>query len=93
MDNIENLQNLEVLELNEEELNEVSGGKKRVMATSNANVRTGPGKEFAAIGKAIEGKTAVYTGETKSDKKGNAWYKVKVGGKTGWISAKYSKIV
>ncbi len=90
---MDNMENLEFLELNDEELNEVSGGKKRVMATENAYVRTGPGKEYAAIGKAKEGKTAIYTGETKVDNKGRAWYKVKVGGQTGWICAKYSKVV
>ena len=90
---MDNMENLDFLELNYEELEEISGGKKRVMATSNAHVRTGPGKEYSAIGTAKEGKTAIYTGDTKVDSKGRAWYKVKVGGQTGWICAKYSKIV
>lgn len=90
---MENIENLEVLELNDEELELIAGGKhKYIMATSEANVRSGPGKEYASLGHAKEGKTAIYTGKTKSDKTGMAWYEVKIGGRTGWISAKYSKI-
>ena len=91
----ENHEEIEFMEMSQEELESVAGGKKGktyVMATADANLRTGPGTDYASLGKAKPGKTAIYK-ETQADKTGAAWYKVSVHGTTCWISAKYAKIV
>ena len=76
-----------VVELNEEALAEVAGGKsaKYVLAVADANVRSGPGTEFAVVGHSVAGFSAKYTGEKKKDSKGKTWYRVTWSGKSGWI--------
>ena len=88
------IENQELFELNEEALSEVTGGKgnKYVMATAEANVRKGPGKNYDIIGTAREGRFARYTGNSVLDKTGRVWHEVSVGGRKGWINGKYSKI-
>ncbi len=58
---------------------------KTVTVTTDLYVRSGPGKEYKTIGTLKKGKTV----ET-FDKK-NGWYQIKFNGKTGYISAKYTK--
>ncbi len=40
-----------------------------------------------------EGDYAEYLGEKSRDSRGVLWYKVKLDGKTGWVSSRYTKIV
>jgi len=91
----ENIEN-DALELNEEQLDEVAGGKsstEKVKATGNANVRTGPGLSYGVIGSISKGDTLTYLGIAKKDDRGVRWYKVKFSGQNGWISSKYSKVL
>ena len=64
-----------------------------VKATGNVNLRKGPGLGYKDIGTLKKGKTAAFLGETKKDARGVKWFKVKLGGKTGWVSSKYAKII
>jgi len=84
------------VELNEEELEEVAGGKsagQKIKATGNLNVRKGPSLDYIVLGTIATGKTLEFLGEVKKDKRGVAWYKVRYNGHTAWVSSKYSKIV
>ena len=76
------------VELNEALMEEVSGGKKAatvVCKVSEANVRSGPGKDFAIIGHLYRGEKVSFKGEKKKDKEGKIWYCVNKGTKFGWI--------
>ena len=77
----------EITELNEEALEQVSGGKttKITCIVEKANVRSGPGKEFAVIGHLYEHEKVDFKGETKKDKEGKTWICVNKGTKFGWI--------
>ena len=84
------------VELNEQELEEIAGGKKanqKVKATGNLNVRKGPSKDYAILGTVSAGTELEFLGELKKDKRGVVWYKVRYAGKAAWVSSKYSKIV
>ena len=87
--------NENMVELNPEELEEVSGGKgagQKIKATGNVHVRKGPGLDYAEMGVINKGSTVEFLGEVKYDNRKVGWYKVRYKGKTGWISSKYSKI-
>ena len=94
---MENNENLNVVELNEETLEEVSGGKggagQKIKATGNVHIRKKPNRKGEDMGCIDVGDTLTFLGERKTDERGVAWYKVKFNGKTGWVSSKYSKIV
>ena len=93
---MENNENLNVTELNEESLEEVSGGKsagQKVKATGDVYVRSKADKESEQLGLLYKGDTTTYLGEKKYDYRGVAWYKVSFHGRKGWVSSKYSKIV
>ena len=87
-------ENKNMQELNLEALEGVSGGKnQKVMATkAGVNIHSGPGKEFAVIAKTTKNAIANYTGELKYVE-GEAWIHVKWDAKSGWIMAKYVKVV
>ena len=74
-------------ELNEEMLEEVSGGKiiNVTCVVDKANVRTGPGKEFAIIGHIYAGEVVDFKGEMKKDKEGKVWVCVNKGSRFGWV--------
>ena len=82
------------IELDDEELEEVSGGKKYITGYSgNTHVRTGPGRSYSSIGILHKEEDCTYLGKTARDERGVIWYKVKYGGRTGWVSSKYTKRV
>jgi len=81
---------MEFMELTEEMLEEVAGGKK-IVATGNVKVRKGPGKEFGVIGYLKKGDTLTYDGAVDYDERGVKWYRVKFGGSFGWVSSRYSR--
>ncbi|MGM9629415.1 SH3 domain-containing protein [Butyricicoccus sp.] len=58
---------------------------KTVTITTDLYVRSGPGKEYKAIGILKKGKTV------EVFEKKNGWYRIKYNGNTGYISAKYTK--
>ena len=79
---------LDGIELTDDELEEVSGGKKSIyVKVREANIRSGPGKEYAIIWGMGKGDELVYLGEKKKDKHGKTWLKVKAVTVTGWIRA------
>jgi uncharacterized protein YraI len=67
MADIENMRELDL-----DDMAEVAGGstKRKLKATGTANIRIGPGKDFAAIGRLSEGQTLDYLGKYKMDDNG-----------------------
>lgn len=64
-----------------------------VLATGDANVRTGPGLEYASIGVLKKGNTLEYLNEISTDSRGVIWYKVQYDAwSVGWTSDKYTSI-
>ena len=84
-------------EMNLNELEEVSGGKKSkntiVKTTGSVNVRKGPGKDYAIMGTLDCGVMVSYLGSKKTDSRGVAWYKINYNGQVGWVSSKYAKLI
>lgn len=77
---------LEMIELTNEDLDEVFGGKKSLYVKgNNVNVRSGPGKEYHSIALMGKGDELVYKGEKKKDKDGKTWVKVDCIGMIGWV--------
>lgn len=64
-----------------------------VLATAGVNVRSGPGTEYSILGTLASGDAAEHLGDISVDSSGSAWYSLRFQGSTGWVSAKYSKIV
>ena len=84
------------IELNLEELEQVSGGasaNQYIKATSDVWVRKGPGLKYDKIDVLYKGHKCAFLGEVSKDDRGVAWGKVNFKGKTGWVSSKYAKIV
>ncbi len=78
-----------LVELTDEELEEVAGGKKKsiYVKVNEANIRSGPGTEYAIVWGMGKGDELAYLGEKKKDKKGKTWLKVIAVSTTGWIRA------
>ena len=84
--------NNNLVELSEEELGSIVGGKTTLVATTDgANIRKGPGTSYPVIDTTVRGKTATYLGESAS-RNGRTWLKVSFKDKVGWICSKYVKI-
>lgn len=65
-------------------------GKVRI--TGSANVRSGPGLDYAILGSVESGTRLKYRGKTQKDDRGVAWYAVTFEGKKGWVSSKYARL-
>ena len=88
----ENNENMNIVELNDAELEDITGGKTTLVATRDeANIRSGPGTSSPVIGHTVRGKSATYLGE-KVTRNGRTWLKVSFHGKTGWICSDYVKV-
>ena len=90
--------NENIVELDDEALDEVSGGKKKsspkfLKLTGNVNIRKAPSLDGAIITSLSEGTVISYLGSSKKDKRGVAWYKVNCNGSVGWVSSKYAKFM
>lgn len=89
MMNENNVNENNVVELNEELLENVTGGKSVEVQckVSQAEVRTGPGNNYELIGHLYKGEKVTYKGEHHKDTKGRMWVCVKKekGSKYGWI--------
>ena len=86
------------IELSEENLEEVSGGRssghRRVKAVSgDTYVRKHPDKDSADIGVLCRGDSATYLEEKRWDDRDVVWYKISFHGHKGWVSSRYTKIV
>jgi len=82
-----------IVELDEEELEEVAGGR-HVQSTGNGvHIRKGPGTGYTIIGKVNKGDRITYDGKSEKDSKGVRWYRVKYNGGTGWICSKYARLL
>ena len=96
---MDNNEKLNMAELNNEELEEVSGGRssgggRRVKAVSgDTYVRKHPDKDAADIGVLYRGDSAAYLEEKRWDDRDVVWYKVSFHGHNGWVSSRYTKIV
>ena len=95
---MENKENMNVVELNEEALEEVSGGKggseRRVKAVSgDTYVRKHPDKDTEDLGVLYQGDSAPYLEEKRWDDRDVVWYKVSFHGHKGWVSSRYTKII
>ena len=49
--------------------------RRVIIKASPAKIRSGPGRQYSVIARTKKGKSFVYLG-SKSDKKGNVWYKI-----------------
>ena len=89
MDNNDN-----ILELSAEELEQISGGKNQKVraAKPGVNIHELPGVNQRVVAQTTANAIANYTGDLVYVE-GKPWIKVKWGGKSGWILAKYVKIV
>lgn len=90
----EEVMNENIIELNDEELEEVTGGSRYITGYSGrSNVRTGPGKEYRSIGVLHRDEDAKYLGKTSTDGRGVVWYKIRWNGRDAWVSSMYTKKV
>ena len=95
---MENNEKLNMVELSNEELEEVNGGRsgsgRRVKAVSgDTYVRKHPDKDAADFGVLYRGDSVPYLEEKRWDDRDVVWYKVSFRGRTGWVSSRYTKIV
>jgi len=67
-----------------------SSSSNKVVTTGSVNLRSGPGLDYQSLRTVASGTTLTYD-KTKKDDRGVVWYRVKVKGKTGWVSSKYAK--
>ena len=94
---LENNENLGFVEIADDELEEVSGGKKSSSsryiegASGKSNVRTGPGLDYRSIGVLHVGERAPYLGSSATDDRGVKWYKISWDGTKAWVSSRYTK--
>ena len=87
-----NKEMMEFVELNDEDMAEISGGKTKIGAvTGDTNVRTGPGLKYRSIGVLFKGDETKYLGKSSTDNRGVAWHKVDWNGRTGWVSSRYTR--
>ena len=63
-----------------------SPGARVAVSGGNAYIRTGPGTQYDAMGVAHAGDELTYANP-------DGWVPVLVGGRIGWISGKYAKVV
>lgn len=85
-----NINEQDMMELTEEMLEEIAGGKK-IIATGSVKIHSGPGLDFAVIGYLRKGDSLTYDGASQKDNRGVRWYRVKYQGSFGWVSSRYSK--
>ena len=81
-----------VVELDEEELEEVAGGRHVTSTGNGVNVRAEASTKSRSLGKVYKDDRLTYAGHKKIGSDGYTWYKVKYGGGYGWISGRYAKL-
>lgn len=63
-----------------------------VRTTASVNLRSGPGLDYDIVTSYPEGKSLEYLGETSTDDRGVAWYKVSTDKGEGWVSSRYAEL-
>ena len=88
----ENMETMDFVELNDAELEGVSGGKNFKIGgnTGISNVRTGPGLKYRSIGILGKGDETKYLGKSAKDARGVVWYKIDWNGRAAWVSSRYT---
>ena len=83
----------EIIELNDEEMESVAGGKSYKIGgdSGKSNVRTGPGRDYKSIGVLHKDEDAKYLGKTSTDERGVVWYKIRYNGRDAWVSSMYTQ--
>ena len=79
---------------------QVSGGKSgkgvstkgMVVATGIVNIRKAPSLDADLVSGMKKGGMATYLNEQSVDNRGVTWFKVKLNGRTGWVSSMYSRL-
>ena len=61
-----------------------------VVTTGREFIRTDAGMNGIKLGTVPKGQKLTLTADSKADASGRVWYKVSFGGKTGWISSRYT---
>ena len=77
----------ESLELTDEELESVTGGKYKTIKVkvSEANLRSGPGTNFGVVLRLKKREKISFLGTKAKDAHGKTWLYVNVGNYDGWI--------
>ena len=92
-ENMMNEEMMDFVELNDEDMAEISGGKTKIGAvTGDTNVRTGPGLKYRSFDIMYEGDEADYLGKSSTDSRGVVWYKISWYDDVGWVSSKYTEL-
>ncbi len=84
---------IRAVELNEEELSEVTGGKAHTYIEGDdgkSNVRSGPGLQYKSLGVLHVGEDAKFLGKSSTDDRGVPWYKIMWNGREAWVSSRYT---
>ena len=91
-EDILNEEEMNFVELDDAEMEEISGGKgyKIGAVTGDTHVRKGPGLKYKSIGVLHKGDETRYLGKISTDSRGVDWYKVDWNGKVGWVSSMYT---
>ena len=63
-----------------------------VTATGSVNLRSGPGLGYDKIASVSEGTVLAYSGESRTDDRGVAWYQVIYEGDACWVSSRYAEV-
>jgi len=85
-------ENMNAIELNDSELEAVTGGKHSYITghSGKSNVRTGPGLAYRSLGTLHKDESARYLHETSVDDRGVTWYKIRWNGREAWVSSRYT---
>lgn len=76
----------DAMELEDAELEEVVGGKDILkVRKGEVNIRSGPGTEYGVIITMGRGDQLLNLYETKKDRKGKTWMKVRAVNQNGWV--------
>ena len=84
---------IKAVELTEDQLNEVVGGKSHTYIEGDdgkSYVHTGPGLNYKRLGVLHIGEDARFLGDTSVDDRGIPWYKIKWNGREAWVSSRYT---
>ena len=84
---------IRAIELNDEELSGVTGGKSPTYIEGDdgkSNVRSGPGLKYKSLGVLHIGEDARFLGKTSTDDRGIPWYKISWNGREAWVSSRYT---
>lgn len=87
--NIEEKLNPGMIALEDEALEQVSGGREQTLRVKKeeAKLRSGPGKDYSVMRKVSRGDELIFMGEKQKDRYNKTWMRVSVYGIIGWVRA------